>query len=347
MSIIPYIEYTYSLLLRFYPARFRSEFADEMQAVFAGLLAQEAQRGNLAALLLLLRELVSAPRVLINVYRLNRYRPRLPAGILDRWRSSLFDPPASLPVLDGRDSWQQAALELSLFLALGGALVLKTYLAPVLPQGNWRAAIGLAGAAAALLPVPMFLIGLGRGLPRWAYPSAGVLTAYIFIAALVSGMLPSLPVLLFAALGLALVAAWIQASHRILPPLILRLGRSFTLDWSRISFGLYGLLPLALILAFDDRNANHSTPYLGAGVLFMLTGALVYIRSRRPVIQMAALLAGIAASIGMAALDRLFLESSLAGSGWMLRLWLNLSVLVIAPLLLELLRRAGQAVRFQ
>jgi hypothetical protein len=326
----------YGLLLSLYPPRFRAEFETEMRAVFADSLAQEGRGGGLAALTLLLHELIHAPQALLSAYRLNRYRPRLPAGKLERWLSVLFDPALPLPTEDGRGSQRQAVLELSLFFIQGGALILATYLLPILPAGIWRVAAAGVHLAAVLLPAPIFLIGLGRGMPRWAYPSAGALLGTLILIGSRYHLLPFLALVLLGALSLILAAALVHRRSGNLPLAIRRLGRSLTLDWRRLSFGFYGLLPLAISFAFDDGFIDGRMPYLGAAVLFMLAGALVFIRSPRAEIQLAALLLGLTGAMGMAVLDRAFFEIRLGVAGWVLWSWASLSVLLLLPILLGL-----------
>jgi hypothetical protein len=335
----------YGLLLSLYPPRFRSEFEAEMQAVFADLLAQERRGGGLAVLILLLRELFHAPHALWSAYRIRRYRPRLSAGKFERWLSVLFDPALPLPVLDGRRSRRQAALELSLFFIQGGALILSTYLLPILPAGIWRTAAASVNLAAVLLPAPIFLIGLGRGMPRWAYPSAGELLGTLFLIGSRYHLLPFLALMLLAAFSIILAAALGQKRYGNLPLAYRRLGRSLSLDRRRLSFGFYGLLPLAISFAFDDGFIDGRTPYLGAAVLFMLAGALVFIRSSRTEIQLAALLLGLTGAMGMAVLDRAFFESRLGLTGWVFWSWASLSVLLLFPILLGLSRFLQRAIR--
>jgi len=51
----------YALLLRLYPRRFRAEFAEEMQAVFAEAMAEATERGVAAFIAVCLGEMRDMP----------------------------------------------------------------------------------------------------------------------------------------------------------------------------------------------------------------------------------------------------------------------------------------------
>ncbi|MBL7063771.1 MAG: hypothetical protein ISS49_06110 [Anaerolineae bacterium] len=103
--------------------------------------------------------------------------------------------------------------------------------------------------------------------------------------------------------------------------------------------------------AFDDARYDNRTPYLVISVLLMVAGAFAYIRSRRTVLQMTALLGGMSLSFWCALLDQATFFGGLAswfsspGSwlaeiGWMLKLWANVTALMLVPFLIRLAHRA-------
>ena len=164
----------YAALLRLYPRTFRVEFDEEMAAVFAEAMNEAAGRGQLASYLL--RELRDVPQSLAAAYW---------GGWRKRWQEvvrligqvvTVDDLPPAPP--DGRASWREAGLELSLFVFAGLSLILVTYLPMAWPGAGWERNLALLGKVIVPLTCPVFLIGLARGLPRWAYPYGGLLVSY-------------------------------------------------------------------------------------------------------------------------------------------------------------------------
>jgi hypothetical protein len=193
-------------------------------------------------------------------------------------------------------------------------------------------------------------VGLARGLPRWAYPFGGILLGYSFLAAVRFDLLAFLAAFLMASAVLALAAAVVNSRVRPLPPSLQRLGQSIGLDSTRLSFCIYGVMPLMIALAFDDARYNNRTPYLAISVVLMVAGAFAYIRSRRTVLQMIALLGGMSLSVGCALFDHAYWTAGLgswisspgpwlAEIGWIMKLWAIGTVGILAPFLLGLARR--------
>lgn len=266
-----------------------------------------------------------------------------------------FSPPSisSLPPPspDGRASWMQAGLEVSLFLSMAAILVLHTYLPLARPVSRPPRVLGGISPAFLLVPVPLFLVGLARGLPRWAYPFGGMLLGYAFLAAIRFSMVPLFAASLLATVLLAVAAAVVNSRVRPLPPLLRRVGQSIGSDWTRVSFCIYGAMPLVILTAFDDARVDSRTPYLAASVLLMVVGAFAYVRSRRTVRQLIALLGGMSLSVWCAYLDRAafvrgwgtWLSSPglwIAEIGWTLRLWASMTAFILAPFLIGLALRA-------
>ena len=115
-------EWVYQHLLLVFPPGFRAEYQEEMQAVFAELLAAHSR--NVWSLLAVgLRELFQAPLALFRTYRLY-WRKHLPDQLNPlEGISPESGPGASGMLPDGRSDWLQALLEISLFAALGAGLV--------------------------------------------------------------------------------------------------------------------------------------------------------------------------------------------------------------------------------
>ena len=200
------------------------------------------------------------------------------------------------------------------------------------------------------VPNTTFLLGLFRGLPRWAYPFGGLLLGYYGLVSNQTGLWPLLVILLLASSVLAFITIIIDSQPFVLPHAIRRVSQSITLDWTRLSFALYGAMPLVILMAFDDSHYNNRTPYFAFSVLIMMIGALIYCRNRARWMQMAALLTGGTLSIGCAWLDGITYSSGLmnwtivssqgnAGDLWIFILWIQWTILMLSPAILTTLGR--------
>lgn len=284
----------YARLLRLYPADFRQEYGDEMQAIFAlELLENNPEQ----AWRLAMRELGSAPPVLLRLHG-RRMVKRLSTPQWIGAAEGVFE----LPGRDGRHSWGLAGLETLFFLLWAALLVLLTYVNPDLAPAGWYRNASILGILAVLAPLPFLLLGLLRGLPRWAYPLYGLLVAYLVSSAGRYHLLPLLAASLAAALAL-LVWAYLAHRQRALSPALTRLGGSLVFDPLRLSFAAYGAAPLLVLQAFDDGRLNDRGPYLALAALGMLMGALLYTRLKGSGPRMGALLAGLCSALLAAALD--------------------------------------------
>jgi hypothetical protein len=339
----------YHLILHTYPPEYHETFGDEMYLTFLEGVSDARSQGNL--LPFMLRELRDLPGVLANAYMLG-WKRKWQEGIkiLREATSPTGLPP---PPPDGRESWRQACLEISLFLLAGLFFVLATYLPFDGLRPAWQRDLGFLGKFIVPLTLLVFLLGLVRGLPRWAYPFGGLLLGFQVLALNQSGLLPFLIVMLLSSLILG-IAALISSPHLALFPVtVRRIGQSLSIDRTRLSFGIYGAVPLAILLAFNDAHADNRTPYFALAVLVMVAGALIYSRSRQRTIQIGALLSGMSLAIWASLLDK----AAIAGSSgdwisrqypgtaevvWLLQLWVPWLIFILVP---ALLRTPGQAVK--
>lgn len=339
----------YAAWLRLYPREFRADFAEEMQTVFREGTRDADAQGALASFIL--RELRDAPRALAGAHWSNGLKRLREALARIRAAASATDLPPPPP--DGRRSWRQAGLELGLFLSAGLILIAVTYLPSAGAPAGWQRDLGLLGQIILPVTLPIGLLGLVRGFPRWAYPSVGLLLSYNILTAQQARSLPFLAVMVLAASLLAAIAVATDPRRSPLPALVRRLAQGLQLDWTRLSFGLYGALPLAIIAAFDDAHADNRTPFLAASAALMIAGALLYSRSQQSPAQIAALLGGMSLALWAAWLDKIAFAGGVAGwiaaprpgtddLAWMLALWAGWSALLLAP---ALLAAAGRALR--
>lgn len=85
MNAFHLLTFGYAALIRLYPKRFRDEFAEEMQAVFATAVTEAARSGIKSLLVLCLRELWDLPAALL--------RERLLGTKMGNWVSRRLSPP--------------------------------------------------------------------------------------------------------------------------------------------------------------------------------------------------------------------------------------------------------------
>jgi len=337
----------YRLLLKVYPPAYRAEFADEMYGTFIEGVEEAGSQGRLGRFLL--RELRDTPKALARAYW-DGWRTKVQIGIqILQDAASTSDLPPAPP--DGRDSWRQVFWELSPFITTALFLLLVTYLPFGGVNAGWQRDIEFLGKIIVPLTLPIFLLGLLRGLPRWAYPFGGLLLGYQVLMARQTSLWLFLVTMLLASFVLALAAIITDPQPSLLPIPLRRIGQSLSLDWTRFSFALYGTLPLMIILAFDDSRYNNRTPYLAFSVLMMVVSALIYCRSRETTTQVAALLLGVTLCIWGAWLDRISFPNGLmnwivissqgsAGGLWLLELWIRFTILILFPVLLVTFSRA-------
>jgi hypothetical protein len=319
----------YKLTLRAYPSDFRANFAEEMAGVFQESLTRQARQTFWAALLVIWRECYQLPLALWRTH-LAAWQKSGAGGIVRRFvsQSPFHDLP---PADDGRHSWRQTLLELIPFIATAVCLFIFIYYRPAwLPNGWQRQWTGL-GWFALLFTLPAFLLGLARGLPRWSYPFAGLLLGYSLLLAHGYRLLYFWSGTIAAVVLLGVTAVYIHLRSQPLPPFWRRLGQSAALDWTRLAFGLYGLTPGLILLAFDTVYRPDRAPHMAFSLALLVAGALVYSRSRQQRRQYSSLLAAVSAVM----LPPLLYQPGVAG--WIGPLWLFMISLLLLPPLARLL----------
>jgi hypothetical protein len=318
-------------LFSLYPASVRTEYAEEMDAVHAQVLAMAARRGNLALLAAGWNELGSLPGVILRLHldRLQRQAKRLRAEA-PGWVRAQFTalPP---PERDGRSAWRLALLEILFFVGWGGLLLGQGYGSGRLPgPGSPAYSAGLAVSGGLLL------VGLWFGLPRWSLPPLGLVLGYGALAAGGQSMLGMYLAWLAGVAALLLVGLRLDLRTRsAVDARAMRIAISLVGDVRRAAFAFYGLLPLLLLVAYDHSYLPGSTPALAVSGLGMVLGALAYSRSRSPWAQAGALAGGVALALGAAFLEFAVLGGSLwiRHLGWMALLGGGALALVLAPFL--------------
>ncbi|HID63779.1 MAG TPA: hypothetical protein EYP49_13730 [Anaerolineae bacterium] len=261
---------------------------------------------------------------------------------------------AALRDVHGRGSWGEALAGMVPFLVFGLAMTLNEYLVrPV-----WSAYGTTVYCFVACYFVLLVGLGVGwmKGFPRWSYPYGGLVLVctwwwmglnsprvWIF-----NGPGAWIPLLVLVAIILVLTRSW-----RPLRQLLAGVWH----DWPRLSFGLYGCMPLVVWLLFDEVTAPYPAPYLAASAVILAVGALAYVRSARTsqralALLMAMTLAWGVTTVGTATywhgLQKLWMTEPghrYAVVQGMVIAWGVLAGLTFAPVLLSLLRRPGKSAR--
>ncbi len=340
-SALDWLTGLYAGLLRFYPPGFYREFSEEMLQVFSQSLSRAAAKGATSLLRLAWREFFPLPRLIFQAHWRGLKIGRAPrqASRLDRPSQERF---AASP-RDGRTSLAAAALEISVFLLTGLWLLLEAYVPTAIHPGLRSQRPELLSPIVLLFILPLAVLGLLRGAPRWAFPPAGFLLGYTFMAARVYHLLS---LWFFTAAGfLALAAsAWKVNARWPLPAHLRLLTSRLRRDWSYFSFAVYGLAPLVIHAAFQDGFPRSSTPYLALAVAVMLLCAALFARSLKVGYQMISLVAGVSASLWLVIphkitnpvpLPAALLQADLA---WLSTVWAGTMLLLALPGVIVLTR---------
>jgi hypothetical protein len=340
----------YRLLMNVYPPAYRAEFGSEMYDTFIEGAEEAGSQGRLGKFIL--KELRDTPKALAYAYW-DGWQAKLQTGIQTLQDiASTSDLPPAPP--DGRESWRQTFYELGLFMVAAGLLIVVTY-SDGLDTG-WQREPDFLGKVITWLTLPFLLLGMARGLPRWKYPFGGLLLGYHLFVSYQAGLWTFLLVMLLAFFVLAVAETLTNPQPSLLPLPLRRIGQSLSVDWTRLSFGAFGAMPLVILLAFDDAHLNNRTPYLALSALMMVVCALLYCRSRDRTNQITALLAGLTVVICGAWLDKIHFAGGLmnwrtvpaAGIPellWLLKLWLQWGLLILLPALFVLLGHTARLKR--
>jgi hypothetical protein len=345
----------YTALLRFYPAEYRQEFAEEMQEVFAQARADASRNGSFSLVSLLINEVLDLPLSALRVHM--QIRSNRPV-------SSTANPDAPLEL-----SWRELLVALAVFLLPAMMILANPVLADTTQPARLPAVLLFLGV--------MIAAGLLRGVPLWSLPYLGLILVvagylYLFqwIASLVSPALISnftpgpwdrstyllLKVISNGMLWLMLfcltllVVALLALLNRF-QPLFSRTRQ----DWTMLSYILYGESVFALLFLFENHRFERS--FIIASLLCLGVGLWFYLRSPARWKRLLALLGGLSlamwvavfgASVSTAAgrslgglLTLTNVRALNSSSGLLLLIWLGMLIMLLLPGLL-----AGRPGRF-
>ncbi|OGO37480.1 MAG: exosortase O [Chloroflexi bacterium RBG_16_57_11] len=354
---VSFFAHLYAFLLSFFPPRFRDEFGAEMQDVFTQVMAEAQSDGERAMWVAALREACDLPRLALREHWRERRLPRYaPEG----------DPaPMEAPV----PRWA-VWLSLSLFVAPALMLVITRFLTPSLSTM-------LAALSIAILLISI-IAGLAKGLPRWSLPFIGLAIGFVGVYGAGMAMInlsrtiwmplyqrlantgeltPRLTWSFITSgmffLSILLVLAGFMIVLRLFSPTRPFYQRLMQ-DRTQISFILYGVAPLILLIDFDEYI--HEELYSAAILLALATGAWGYLRSKSTSRRILALVAGVTAAFAILGIAKFFLvplqdwpglidQNAIQAESWFESLrefatWFWMVILLLAPVVFR--RRPGQ-----
>jgi hypothetical protein len=79
----------------------------------------------------------------------------------------------------------------------------------------------------------------------------------------------------------------------------------FRNDWTQLNFILYGAIPFAILLTFDEYVGDE--PYMFLAFLVLAVGAWIYLRSNKEWMRFAVLFIGLTAAFSIATVGKLIL----------------------------------------
>lgn len=253
-----------------------------------------------------------------------------------------------------RTSWAGALAGMAFFLISGLGLILGE-----IPH-DWVIPSWLPGLRYAfflgLLVFPVIVLGIGwaKGFPRWSYPYAGVVPLVSLY--MMNVATPGLRIFNYTFgrndlwgwrswIPFLVMAAIVMLITRSLRPL-LKLFANIWEDWTLLTFGMFGFMPLLIGIGFDEVDRLYSLYFMVALTLLMSGTALAYLRSAQWWQRILALLVGITLTVSIVAVAPTVY--------WLEHGWVNVRgsimagaivvAVMVSPVLVGLLRRASSVV---
>lgn len=207
----------------------------------------------------------------------------------------------------GSSTWGATLAGMALFIITGLRLILGE-IPHDWPVPAWLPAVtGVLLLSLLVLPAIGFGVGWVKGFPCWSYPYVGfelLISLYMMNMAT-----PGLRVLNYtfgrndlwgwrAWIPFLVMAAIALLVTRSLRP-VLRLFINVWKDWTRLTFGMFGFMPLLVFIGFDEVDRLYSLPFMVALTIVMAGTALGYLRSARPRQRVLALLVGIVLTLAV------------------------------------------------
>lgn len=332
----------YTKLLHLYPARFRAEFAEEMQSVFQDSLNEAIKDGTRSAVLLCLREYGGLP---LNVIR------EIWHELQRKETKMLYE--NTVPSPENSATVAQAIMGSLPFLVFGLFLILLEIPIEWNLPAWFDTFSGVIFVSLLILPAIGFGIGWVQKFPRWSYPYSGMaLVMALYIANVTTPGLNILGYPIFgrepwgwrACIPLATAFIVVLAISRSFKPFA-KLFTNIWEDWSILSYLMVGLLPLLIAFQFDEIDRLYSLYFMVPFAVLLVGMVLLYLRSKSTWQQVLVLTIGVIAIIFPSVLgsNSYWLNHDgmhLSGASRMLVMAGKIALIMLVPAWLELLRRS-------
>ena len=265
----------YGLSLHLFPKEYLDEYGAEIQSVFRLSIEEAARKGGLEAERLFLREMVSLPKAVV----LEHLRERR-NGTMIRTFDSYFR--------FAFGSWKEYLTAILPFFLVGVAMPLLNFLV----RSRFISPTDMVGPGILFALFGLFIIllivGLLMGLPRWSLPYFGFVLSiasvslfsflvgapFYFLFRNYRGQSLLIDILWDGIFwyGLLTALVWLVALTRASSTF-----QHFRNDWTQLCFILYGALPFALWLTFDEYVGEE--PFTLLIFLILAWGAWFYLRN--------------------------------------------------------------------
>ena len=295
-SALRFLHGLYGTLLKLYPKTFREVYGGELQSVFDLAAEEAAIQGGFEVWKLILRELVSMPKAVV-LEHLRERRNSIMTGKFDPY------------FVFASGSWKEFFAALLPFFLAGCVTPVLNYLGTAgITTNTMRTVIMLALFG---LLIILMIVGVMMRMPRWSLPYLGFLLA-IFSVYFFSIIFGTPIYLLFRGLrdqslllvdilwdgifwyGLLTAILVLAVASRTFPAF-----HSFRDDWTQLCFLLYGAVPFAFWLTFDEYAGDE--PYMLLAFLVLGAGAWLYLQSNSIWFRFGALFVAITLTMVIAA----------------------------------------------
>ncbi len=268
MSALPRIlGWLYAQSLKLYPAKFRANFSEEMQSVFAEVVTDKSRRESI---LLFLRELGDLPGSLLNAYAIQRFLGE--------------NMPTQNEYISPSTRWQ-AFIGVLPFLAFGIVSMIGKV------DHLYGFQVTYFYLAFYILTLSGLLIGWVRGFPLWSYGYLGwsLLGAWWWSNARINGVYWGYRV--WALFGGVILIAFIWT--RSLGP-IKKFFRDIWNDWTRLSLVMYTFVAFVWLI-YDENHHPYLLIFMSASTLAIAAGAWFFLRSASLKARVASIVGGLIA----------------------------------------------------
>jgi len=349
MDVPQFLRKFHRLLLNLYPKKYREEYSEELHTVFN--LSLDDAMGRVEEIEIFLRELAGLPKAILYEHMRER-RSKMTEKFASRFDFPQGSRSEFLAVLASFMIPMAVILFSNALINFFGVVPAKTFWLNVL--------FGVAFFGSFL---GVFAVGLVAGAPRWFLPYLGFALSIInlfthtlvfppdwsgfsflqyasrFVRGFVRQGTVWIGVIVFVIL-MVLFAALIPKFR----PLYKRLKE----DWTLLAFVIYGVVPLAIILTFDDYQGEGL--YVLTANLILAIGGWFYLRAQIPWKRYMILFIGLALSMAIAAVGKAIIykyfwegvrhftwQSEMMST---VTLWVWLALFMLTPLVLKLLPRS-------